>query len=116
VTNPVSLPFTYFLQDIPLLLDSMQHFFISHTIGPIDLLRPSPAPHFKTFKVFLISFPVAVPHKSYIRNVAHSNHLTDKLFQLPHSIHTNYNYVMCHLPTTLFWNPSILVITYDKSY
>ena len=33
VTNPVSLPFAYFMQDIPLLLDSKQYFFISHTIG-----------------------------------------------------------------------------------
>jgi len=26
-------------------------------IGPTDLLHPSPAPHFKTFQVFLIYFP-----------------------------------------------------------
>ena len=26
---------------------------ISHTLGPTDLLHPSPAPHFKTFQVFL---------------------------------------------------------------
>jgi hypothetical protein len=32
---------------IPVLLDSVQYFFISHTIGPTDLHRPSPAPPFK---------------------------------------------------------------------
>jgi len=26
-------------------------------IGPTDLLHPSPAPHFKTFQVFLIYSP-----------------------------------------------------------
>ena len=31
-----------------------KHFFISNMIGPTDLLHPSPAPHLKTFQVFLI--------------------------------------------------------------
>ena len=57
VTNPVSLPFIYFMQDIPLLLDSKQYIFISHMIGPNDLLHPSPASHFKTFQVFLVYCP-----------------------------------------------------------
>ena len=57
VTNPVYLPFTYFMQDIPLLLYSKQYFFISHTISPTDLFHPSLAPHFKTFQVFLIYCP-----------------------------------------------------------
>ena len=30
------------------------HFFIFHMIGTTDILHPSPAPHFKTFHVFLI--------------------------------------------------------------
>jgi len=34
----------------------MQH-FIFHKNGPTDILSPSPAPNFKTFKVFLIYFP-----------------------------------------------------------
>ena len=55
VTNPVSLPSFYCMQDIPLLLDPVQYFIIFHTIGPADL-NPSPAPHFKTFDVFLIYF------------------------------------------------------------
>ena len=29
----------------------------SHTINPTNLLHPSPAPHFKTIKAFLIYFP-----------------------------------------------------------
>ena len=57
VTNPDRLPFTYFMQDIPLLLDSKQHILISHMISPTDLFHPSPAPHFKTFQVFLIYCP-----------------------------------------------------------
>jgi len=41
--------FFYHLQGIIiLLLDFMQYFFISHTFGPTDLLRPSPAPHLET--------------------------------------------------------------------
>ena len=36
VTNPVRLPLTYFMQDIPLLLDSKQYIFISHMISPTD--------------------------------------------------------------------------------
>jgi hypothetical protein len=31
---------------------TMWYFFISHTIGPTDLLHPSPAPHFKTLWCF----------------------------------------------------------------
>jgi len=54
VTNPFSLPAVYCTQYIPLLLGSRQHFVISHTIGPTDLLNPSPAPYFKTSKVFPI--------------------------------------------------------------
>ena len=54
VTNPVRLPFTYFMQDIPLLLESKQYILISHVISPTDLFHPPPAPHFKTFQVFLI--------------------------------------------------------------
>ena len=56
VTNPVSPPPFYSTQNsFP--PDSMQHFFISHTIGPPDLLNPSPEQHFKTFQGFLIYFP-----------------------------------------------------------
>jgi hypothetical protein len=32
-------------------------------IGPTDLLHPSPAPHFKTFQVFLISCPKYILYK-----------------------------------------------------
>jgi len=28
-----------------------KHFFVSHTIGPTDILHTSPAPHFKTSKM-----------------------------------------------------------------
>jgi len=31
-------------------------------IGPSDLLNPSPAPHFKTFQVFLICCPKCPSH------------------------------------------------------
>jgi len=52
VTNPVILPSFYCLYDIPL-LDSM-YYFVSHKVGPNDLLCLSPAPHFRTFQVFPI--------------------------------------------------------------
>jgi hypothetical protein len=41
-------------------------------IGPTDLFHPSPAPHFKTFQLFLIYCPqrqVSAPYKSYAPNV-----------------------------------------------
>ena len=53
------------MQAVPLPLDSEQHFFISHTIGPNDLLNPSPAPHLKRFQIFLMYFrnvPVSAPY------------------------------------------------------
>ena len=34
-----------------------KYFFLSHTIGPADILNPPQGPHFKTFQVFLIYFP-----------------------------------------------------------
>jgi hypothetical protein len=33
---------------------TMYQFFVYHMIGPADLLHPFPAPHFRTFHVFLI--------------------------------------------------------------
>jgi len=42
--------------DVPLLIDSKQHFLISHMIGPTDLLHPSPAPHFKTFQAYIVYY------------------------------------------------------------
>jgi hypothetical protein len=46
---------------IPVLMDSMQYFFF-HTIGPTDLLHPSPIPHLKTFKVFLSSLASVIAY------------------------------------------------------
>ena len=57
VTNPVSRPSFYYLLVIPLLLDFLSHFFISHMISSTDLLHPSPASYFKTLQVFPICFP-----------------------------------------------------------
>jgi len=52
VTNPVSLPSFYCIQNVSFLLDPT-YYFIFLTIAQTDLLHPFPAPHFKTFKVFL---------------------------------------------------------------
>jgi hypothetical protein len=68
VTNTVSLP-SYSLYDIPVLLDSLYCFFSSHAIGPVGLLHPSPAPHFKTFQIFLTYFPKcpsSAPYKAVL--------------------------------------------------
>jgi len=54
VTNPVSL---LFMQDIPVLLDSMQFFFTSCTFGATDLLHLPSTTHFRTSQVFPIYFP-----------------------------------------------------------
>ena len=40
VTNPVTLPSIYSVYDVPVLLDCMQYFLISYTIGPADILHP----------------------------------------------------------------------------
>jgi hypothetical protein len=56
--------------DIPLLLDSLPHFFISHTIGPTNLVHPSPAPHFRTSQVLLIYWvkcQSSAPHKAVLQ-------------------------------------------------
>jgi len=37
-------------------------------IGPTDLLHPSPAPHFKTFQVFLIR----PPFHTWIKHTGHN--------------------------------------------
>ena len=60
MTNPFIRPSCHCKQDIPLLHDYLQHFFISHTIGPTDLFHHSPAPHFRTFQVYLIYCPIPV--------------------------------------------------------
>jgi hypothetical protein len=63
--------FLYCMYVIPLLPDCMSYFFISHTIGSGDLLRPSPA-HFKTSQIFMFYFPKCPSFsniKSHFRNV-----------------------------------------------
>jgi hypothetical protein len=55
------------MQDIPLLLHSMQYFFLSHTIGPTGFLKASAAPHFKTSKGISELFS-EVPNFSTINN------------------------------------------------
>ena len=67
VTNPVSLPFFFYMQDIPLPLDCLLC-FISHTISPTDLLQPSPAPNFRTSPVFLFYFPQFQHHTMLFSN------------------------------------------------
>ena len=49
--DQANLPFFHCMYDIPFLVLSVQHFFIFHTIVPIDP-HPSQAPYLKTFKVF----------------------------------------------------------------
>jgi hypothetical protein len=70
VTNPVTLPSFYCMFDIPLLLDSLSYFFISHTIGPANLVHHSSAPHFKTSQVLLIysmKCQSSAPHKAVLQ-------------------------------------------------
>jgi hypothetical protein len=58
VTNPVSLPSSYCLQHIPLLLDYMQY-FIFHKISPTDFLHPS--------DLFFRSAQVSGPYKAALQ-------------------------------------------------
>jgi len=74
VTNPVILPSFYFMQDVSALLNSVYFFFISHMIGPTNLLHPSPAPRFETSPVFLIniskepSFSIIQDYASHVEH------------------------------------------------
>jgi hypothetical protein len=38
VTNPVTIPSIYGMQDVPFLLDTVKYLFVCHTIGATDLL------------------------------------------------------------------------------
>jgi len=54
VTDPVSLPsFILYIGYSPLVY-SLYYFFMSHTIGPTDLLHPSPAP--RKLHIYLLTF------------------------------------------------------------
>ena len=57
VTNPITLPPINSTQYIPLSLNSIQHFSISHMIGPTDLLHPSTASHIQLSCYFRSNFP-----------------------------------------------------------
>ena len=57
-----------FLSYLPL----CHYFLIFHTIGLNDLVYPSPAPHFKTFNLFMLYFPKctsSITVQSYVSNV-----------------------------------------------
>jgi len=81
VTNPASIPSFYCLYDIPRRLDSLQY-FIFHTIGPTGLLHPSPAPHFKTFQLFLIYFPKCPKFQHHTIAVHQMEHFTSYVLKL----------------------------------
>ena len=55
-TNPVRLPSTYSMWDIPFLLNSMQYFFVSHMVGSADLLYCA-SNKFQNFKIILFYSP-----------------------------------------------------------
>jgi len=45
-------------------------------LGPTDLFHPSPAPHFKTFQVFLIIINISIKnHTSYIFEISLTKNL-----------------------------------------
>ena len=52
VTNTFTLPSFHCMYDIPLLLQCVYYFLLSHTIEPTGLYS-SAAPLFKTFKYYL---------------------------------------------------------------
>ena len=69
--------------DIPLLFDSKLYFFISHTIIPTDLFHPLPAPHFRTFQVFLIYCP---KRPSYSNILSYAIYITIKYYNNYYSV------------------------------
>ena len=63
------LPSFNYMKAFPFLLDPMKY-LIFHMNDPTDLLCPSPAPHFKTFQMFLIFVPsvqVSAPSKAVLQ-------------------------------------------------
>jgi hypothetical protein len=71
---PIQSAFVHFIlrRMFPSPLTLCNTFSISHTIG-LTVLHPSPAPHFKTFRVFLIYFPKCPSFstiQSYAPNIA----------------------------------------------
>ena len=56
VTNPVSFPSFYCMQEVCFLLGCMQYFLIFRMISPAGHFQHSTIPHFKTFNIFLICF------------------------------------------------------------
>jgi hypothetical protein len=78
------------MQDIFLLIDSKQHIFISHIIFLTDL-HPSPAPHFKTFQVFLICCPKR-PSYSTIQSQSKFQHHTKPVpVSAPHKARPSFS-------------------------
>ena len=53
VTNPVSLPSVYCIEDVPFFLDIISYFFTLHEIGPTDLFYPFAVPNIRPFKIFI---------------------------------------------------------------
>ena len=80
VTNPVSLPSVYFMWDISVPRDTTLCILIFHTIGPSDLLHPSPVPDIKTFGIFLIYF-TKYPSIGTIKSYGKMQHFTSLLLK-----------------------------------
>ena len=73
VTSPLRLPSFILCRIFLSSCNQSNVFFIFYTIGPTDLLHPSPAPHFKNFQIILIHFlkcPICSTTQSYAPNVA----------------------------------------------
>jgi len=71
-TNPVRLPSTYSMWDIPFLLNSMQYFFISHMVGSADLLYCA-SNKFRNCKIILVyspECPIFITTQNYDPDVA----------------------------------------------
>ena len=56
-TNPFSFSSSSFMYNIPLLIDSMLYFLLSHTIDPTVFFHLFAVPHFRIFQVFIFYFP-----------------------------------------------------------
>jgi hypothetical protein len=89
--------------DIPLFLDSKQYFFISHMISPTDLFRASPAPHFKTFQVFLQPLSQNTQHVHARSRAAEGGLTEEKEYELSQEPHHSATYCRSfHLSRNLF--------------
>uniref|UniRef100_A0A8D9BLD6 Uncharacterized protein n=1 Tax=Cacopsylla melanoneura TaxID=428564 RepID=A0A8D9BLD6_9HEMI len=99
----------------------LQHIsLITHTVCPLDLLRPSPAPHLKRFNSLLIILTQR-PSLRSVRIRPHSiTNSSPVLFSIPHidiiGIFISYKKLLCSAGNSFVVGVFIFSYSYSVSY